>query len=77
MAVSELRSRVVSTCKKLAATGYAEAAKTLVNDLRPFKGRPLGQLVVELMETVSSADGAVGNRERQVVEFIRKGLGFE
>jgi hypothetical protein len=72
---SELRERIIVTCKQLASTGYAEAARQLVGELLPHKGRPLANLVLELMQSVAGVDGRMGNRERQVVDFFRRSIG--
>ena len=74
-AAESLRVQIISTCKQIAKAGYADSAKALVTELIPLKGRPLAALVLELMESVATADGQMGNREQQVLDYFRKKIG--
>lgn len=69
-----LREAIVETCRRLVRTGYADSTKKLVKQLLPFRGRPLANLVIELMEGVVGADGNTGKRETQILTFFKKNL---
>jgi hypothetical protein len=69
-----LEAKVVDTCRRIHKDGLQAAAEDLCQRLRPFIGRPVCDLFLELLQRIAAADGRMGSRESAILDLFRQRL---
>lgn len=69
-----LEAKVVDTCRRIHKNGLQAAVEDLCQQLKPFIGRPVCDLFLELLQRVAGADGRIGGRESAILNLFKMRL---
>lgn len=69
-----LEAKVVDTCRRIRKDGLRGAVEELCQRLKPFVGRPMCDLFLELLQRIAAADGRIGSRESAILDLFKQHL---